>query len=97
MPQGKLKVKTQLPKNVKNKKDAKKGPAISKRANCPIQPKKKKLEESQKIKQNLTKALNKAVEEEMRSRAYEGTKKLSKAEEAVVAHSHNATQQSSST
>lgn len=31
MPQGKLKVKTQLPKNVKNKKGVKKGPAISKR------------------------------------------------------------------
>lgn len=86
MPQGKLKVKTQLPKNVKNKSQVKKGAPVSKRANKPIKPKKNKIEEAQKIKRVISKSLNKAVEDEMRSRACSSNKNLSKAQEAVAAY-----------
>ncbi|KAK4872803.1 hypothetical protein RN001_014832 [Aquatica leii] len=87
MPQGKLKVKSKLPAAVKSKKG--KGKAMTQRANHPIKPKKQMLQETQKMKRVVTKNVNKAVEDEMRSRAYDGQKKkLSKAQEAVAAY-HN--------
>ncbi|XP_044268873.1 uncharacterized protein LOC123014068 [Tribolium madens] len=91
MAQGKLKTKTQLPKNVKNKKSAKKGSAITKRANRPIQPKKKGVAEAKKLKQIVHKNVNKAIEEELRSRASNENKSLSAAQKAVVEyHKKNA-------
>ncbi|EFA11353.1 hypothetical protein TcasGA2_TC011509 [Tribolium castaneum] len=84
MAQGKLKAKAQLPKDVKNKKSAKKGSAITKRANRPIQPKKKGIVEAKKLKQIVHKNVNKAIEEELRSRATSDNKSLSAAQKAVA-------------
>ncbi|KAF5286074.1 hypothetical protein FQR65_LT12960 [Abscondita terminalis] len=85
MPQGKLKVKSKLPAPTKGKKA--KGKPATQRANRPIQPKKHKGQETQKLKRIVTKNVNKSVEEEMRSRAYDGQKKkLSQAQEAVAAY-----------
>lgn len=50
---------------------------------CPIKPKKKQHEESQKLKQIISKTVNKAVEEEIRARAMSNQKK-SKVQEAVA-------------
>ncbi|GLV41874.1 uncharacterized protein CBL_13606 [Carabus blaptoides fortunei] len=86
MAQGKLKVKAKLPKGVKKKKSANKGPSVSKRANCPITPKKKKFEEANKIKKMISKSVNQAMEVEMRSLATSGKKNFTKAEQAVAAH-----------
>ncbi|KAK5639755.1 hypothetical protein RI129_010566 [Pyrocoelia pectoralis] len=86
MAQGKLKIKSKLPPNVKNKKHVQKGKAVTQRANCPIKPKKQKQQETHKLKQIVTKSVNKSVEEEMRSRAYEGQRQLSKAQEAVATY-----------
>ncbi|KAL3266675.1 hypothetical protein HHI36_010837 [Cryptolaemus montrouzieri] len=81
MAQGKLKIKTKLPQNVKSNK-TKKGPAVTKRNNRPVKAK-KKFEESHKLKQIISKTVNKAVEEEIRAQA--GSKPtLSKAQEAVA-------------
>lgn len=63
-------------------------PLISPSADAPVQAKKAKFQEVQKIKQMLSKVVNKSVEEEMRSRAQEGTRNYSKAQEAVAQH-HN--------
>lgn len=63
-------------------------PLISPPADAPVQAKKAKFQEVQKIKQMLSKVVNKSVEEEMRSRAQEGTRNYSKAQEAVAQH-HN--------
>ncbi|KAG5865166.1 hypothetical protein JTB14_014248 [Gonioctena quinquepunctata] len=82
MAQGKMKVKSKLPKNVKTKKPN--GKASTKRSNCPIKPKKKQHEEAQKLKQIIGKSVNKAVEEEMRARASGGPKNLSKVQQAVA-------------
>lgn len=84
MPQGKMKVKSKLPENVKNKKS--KGSAISKRNNAPIQPKKKNVEEVNRIKKIITKNVNKKVEEEIRSRATDRKVTLSNAQKATIAH-----------
>ncbi|XP_019865019.1 uncharacterized protein LOC109594253 [Aethina tumida] len=84
MAQGKLKVKTKVPQNVKTKKQ--KGSAITKRANCPIQSRKKKNDETNKLKEIITKTVNKAVEDEMRAKAETGQKSLSNAQKAVAAH-----------
>lgn len=79
MAQGKLKVKTQLPSSAKGKSNKpKKGPAIQRRGNAPVQPKKKKFEEAHKLKQMITKTVNKAMEDELRERALEGKKALVK-------------------
>ncbi|KAJ8926324.1 hypothetical protein NQ314_021309 [Rhamnusium bicolor] len=86
MAQGKLKVKSKLPQNVKSKKQLRKGNAVTKRANCPIQSKKKQHEETQKIKQIISKTVNKAVEEEIRARAISNKKPLSIAQKAVADH-----------
>ncbi|KAF5272696.1 hypothetical protein FQA39_LY07723 [Lamprigera yunnana] len=94
MPQGKLKVKSKLPPKVKGKKG--KGKPVTKKANAPIKPKKQKQQEAQKMKRIVTKSVNKTVEEEMRSRAYEGQRKLSNAQEAVAAY-HKGQESSKST
>ncbi|GAB0087872.1 uncharacterized protein DMENIID0001_022260 [Sergentomyia squamirostris] len=88
MPQGKTKVKTKMPDSIKQKLKKKKGVAFTRRANAPIQPKKAKLQDTQKIKQLLSKAVNKSVEEDIRSRAQEGEINFSKAQKAVAKH-HN--------
>jgi hypothetical protein len=85
MAQKKLKPKVNLPKNVQNKKGTKKGSAVTKRANQPIQSKKKGITETRKLKQAIHKTVNKAVEEDIRSRvSNESNKPLSKAQEAVA-------------
>lgn len=53
---------------------------------APIQPKKHKFAEQQKLKQIVSKSVNKSVEEEMRKRAKEGQINLSKAQQAVAKH-----------
>ncbi|XP_050457867.1 uncharacterized protein LOC126854822 [Cataglyphis hispanica] len=79
MPQGKLKVKTKLPALVKTKANkVKKGLAIQKRGNAPVQPKKTKLQEIQKLKKMISKAVNTTIEDELRERAMEGKKTLAK-------------------
>ncbi|GJQ70810.1 hypothetical protein Trydic_g737 [Trypoxylus dichotomus] len=84
MPQGKLKIKSKCPPSVKQKKKQDKRPAISKRSNCPMKPKKKNSE-ANKFKKMVTKTVNKAVEEEIRNRALP-SQKLSKIQEAIVKH-----------
>ncbi|XP_032686396.1 uncharacterized protein LOC116851250 [Odontomachus brunneus] len=79
MPQGKLKVKTKLPEKIKAKVNkSKKGPAIQRRGNAPVQPKKIKLQEAYKLKKMVTKTVNDAMEDELRERALEGKKSLTK-------------------
>ncbi|KAM0725121.1 hypothetical protein ACS0PU_008607 [Formica fusca] len=79
MPQGKLKVKTKLPASVKTKANkVKKGPAIQKRGNAPVQPKKTRLQEAQKLKKIISKAVNTTIEDELREKAMEGRKTLAK-------------------
>ncbi|XP_024887414.1 uncharacterized protein LOC143908909 [Temnothorax americanus] len=79
MPQGKLKVKTKLPAAAKAKANkSKKGPAIQRRGNAPVQPKKTKLQEAQKLKKMISKTVNTAVEDDLRGRALEGRKTLRK-------------------
>ncbi|XP_005185631.1 uncharacterized protein LOC101888893 [Musca domestica] len=85
MVQGKFK-KAKLPASVQKKQKQKNSAAFTRRSNAPIQAKKSKFNEHQKIKQAISKTLNKSVEEEMRSRAAEGKLKLSKAQEAVAKH-----------
>lgn len=75
MPQGKLKVKTKLPAKTKPKKKEK-GPAVSKRGNRPVAPKKQKHEEAQKLKKIITKTVNAAMEDDLRARALDGKKSL---------------------
>nr|XP_023026503.1 UPF0390 protein UM03986 [Leptinotarsa decemlineata] len=84
MAQGKMKVKAKLPNNVKSKKSN--GPSATQRSNRPIKPKKKQHEESQKLKQIISKNINKKIEEEVRARASGGQQKLSKAQQAVATH-----------
>ncbi|XP_014615242.1 PREDICTED: uncharacterized protein LOC106793110 [Polistes canadensis] len=77
MPQGKLKVKTKLPPAVKTKTNKqKKGPAIQRRGNAPIQPKNAKVKEAQKLKKIISKTVNNAIEDELREKALEGKKSL---------------------
>uniref|UniRef100_A0A1L8DBS0 Uncharacterized protein n=1 Tax=Nyssomyia neivai TaxID=330878 RepID=A0A1L8DBS0_9DIPT len=91
MPQGKIKVKTKVPDAVKAKlqKKKKSGVAFTRRANAPIQAKKTKMQGTQKIKQLLSKAVNKSVEEDIRARASEGVINFSKAQHAVAKHNKN--------
>lgn len=83
MAQGKLKVKTKLPASVKAKakKPKKTGPTVQRRGNAPVQPKKTKLQETQKLKKMITKTVNTAAEDELRGRALEGRKTLTKKKE----------------
>lgn len=53
---------------------------------APIQAKKQKFAEQQKLKQLVTKNVNKNVEQEIRQRATDGQINLSKAQQAVVKH-----------
>ncbi|KAH8324650.1 hypothetical protein KR067_002927 [Drosophila pandora] len=55
-------------------------------SDAPIQAKKAKFNETQKIKAVISKSVNKNVESELRSRAHEGYIQLSKAQEAVAKH-----------
>lgn len=55
-------------------------------SDAPIQPKKTKFQEVQKIKQMISKVVNKSVEDEIRSRSIEGARTYSKAQEAVANH-----------
>ncbi|XP_076654573.1 uncharacterized protein LOC143359987 [Halictus rubicundus] len=83
MAQGKLKVKTKLPASSKGKakeKGKKKAPAVQRRNNAPIQPKKKKVEDAHKLKQMITRTVNKAMEDELREKALDGKKSLTKKE-----------------
>ncbi|KAL0125163.1 hypothetical protein PUN28_004357 [Cardiocondyla obscurior] len=79
MAQGKLKVKTKLPSAVKAKATkGKKAPAVKKRGKAPVQPKKAKMQEAQKLKKIISKTVNTAVEDDLRERALEGRKTLTK-------------------
>lgn len=80
MAQGKLKVKAKVPARPKGKgkEKGKKGPGIQRRSNAPIQPKKKKFEESHKLRQMITRTVNKAMEDELREKALEGKKSLTR-------------------
>ncbi|XP_073967749.1 uncharacterized protein [Bombus fervidus] len=84
MAQGKLKVKAKLPSTVKGKDKKKKSLGIQRRNNAPIQPKKKKFEETHKLKQMITKSVNKAVEDELRERVLEGKRSLTKNEAVAL-------------
>ncbi|KAF3430596.1 hypothetical protein E2986_13172 [Frieseomelitta varia] len=84
MAQGKLKVKTNVPTvKEKNKNKNKNTPAIQRRNNAPIQPKKRKFEETHKLKQMITKTVNKAMEIKLREKALEGKMSLTKKETAT--------------
>ncbi|XP_055923947.1 uncharacterized protein LOC129954216 [Eupeodes corollae] len=85
MAQGKFK-KAKLPAAIQKKQNKKNSPAFTRRSNAPIQPKKNKFNENQKIKHVITKNVNKSVEHELRGRATEGNINLSKAQEAVAKH-----------
>ncbi|XP_053987981.1 uncharacterized protein LOC128891781 [Hylaeus anthracinus] len=80
MAQGKLKVKSKVPASQKGKakNKTKKTPAIQRRNNAPIQPKKKKVEDAHKLKQMITRTVNKAMEEELREKALGGKKSLTR-------------------
>ncbi|CAL7947653.1 unnamed protein product [Xylocopa violacea] len=79
MAQGKLKVKAKVPP-LKGKNNNKRGSAIQRRNNAPIQPKKKKFEEAHKLKQMITRTVNRAMENELREKALDGKKSLTKKE-----------------
>ncbi|XP_022188832.2 uncharacterized protein LOC111047392 [Nilaparvata lugens] len=72
MPQGKLKVKTNVP-TASKKKNKSKGPSIS-RKNHPIAPKKNKITEIQKLKSTISKNVNRSLEEEIRKVAHDDLK-----------------------
>ncbi|ENN81454.1 uncharacterized protein LOC109546821 [Dendroctonus ponderosae] len=84
MAQGKLKVKSKLPSNNKTKKP--KGTANTKRANAPSVPKKQRTQQAHKLKQIITKTVNKTAEDEIRSRAGRSNLNLTQAQQAVAKH-----------
>ncbi|XP_043578919.1 uncharacterized protein LOC122566150 [Bombus pyrosoma] len=84
MAQGKLKVKAKVPSTVKGKNKNKKSSGIQRRNNAPIQPKKKKFEETHKLKQMITKTVNKAMEDELRAKALEGKISLTRKEAVTL-------------
>nr|XP_012235669.1 PREDICTED: uncharacterized protein LOC105679917 [Linepithema humile] len=77
MPQGKLKVKTKLPTSVKAK-ASKAKKSTKRRGNAPVQPKKTRSQETQKLKKMIAKTVNNAMENELREKALEGRKTLTK-------------------
>ncbi|KAK1134018.1 hypothetical protein K0M31_011803 [Melipona bicolor] len=83
MAQGKLKVKANVPSTVKGKNKNKNTRAIQRRNNAPIQHKKSKFEEIHKLKQMITKTVNKAMENELREKALEGKMSLTKKKSAI--------------
>ncbi|KAK0178644.1 hypothetical protein PV327_007519 [Microctonus hyperodae] len=83
MAQGKLKVKSKLPSATKAKQGKnKKGPAIQRRGNAPIQPKKTKFQEAHQLKKMISKTVNNAMEDELRDKALDGKKSLTKKSQA---------------
>ncbi|XP_065360843.1 uncharacterized protein LOC135954580 [Calliphora vicina] len=96
MVQGKFK-KAKIPASIQKKQKQKNAPAFTRRSNAPIQAKKAKFNENQKIKHAISKTLNKSVENEMRSRAMAGHINLSKAQQAVAKHNTNVVAPSTST
>ncbi|XP_050096546.1 uncharacterized protein LOC126578236 [Anopheles aquasalis] len=96
MAQGKLKAKSKPVANQKKAAAQKKGTAFSKRKNAPIQSKKHKFQEDHKLKQAITRTVNKKNEEDIRKIAYEGQTKLSQAQIAVQEHHRKQAQQQSS-
>lgn len=79
MAQDKLKVKTKLPSSAKTKcGKQKKGSAIQRRGNAPIKPKNAKFKEVNKLKKIITKTVNNAIEDELREKALEGKKSLTR-------------------
>ncbi|XP_050472397.1 uncharacterized protein LOC126864762 [Bombus huntii] len=84
MVQGKLKVKAKVPSTVKGKSKNKKSSGIQRRNNAPIQPKKRKFEETHKLKQIITKTVNKAMEDELREKALEGKRLLTRKEAVTL-------------
>ncbi|XP_012274966.1 uncharacterized protein LOC105696809 [Orussus abietinus] len=79
MAQGKLKVKSKLPPSSKTKSNKKaKGPPVHRRDNAPVKAKKTKLQEAHKLKQMISKNVNKSVETELRQRALNGKQSLTK-------------------
>ncbi|XP_055855105.1 uncharacterized protein LOC129918532 [Episyrphus balteatus] len=96
MAQGKFK-KAKLAAAIQKKQKQKNSVAFTRRANAPIQAKKNKFNENQKIKQVITKNVNKSVEHELRGRATEGNINLSKAQEAVAKHHKSQATTSSAT
>lgn len=51
---------------------------------APVQPKKAKLQEAHKLKKMITKTVNNAMEDELRDRALEGKKSLTKKDSSKV-------------
>ncbi|XP_015599106.1 uncharacterized protein LOC107269586 [Cephus cinctus] len=85
MAQGKLKVKAKPPPSGKNKANkSKKGAAVQRRGNAPIQSKKTKFQEAHKLKKAITKTVNKTMEDELRKRALGGKQSLTKKESATT-------------
>ncbi|CAK1540285.1 unnamed protein product [Leptosia nina] len=80
MAQGKMKVKSKLPKGAKTKKT--KGKAVTKRNNAPV-PSKLKAIEKNKMKKNVTKMVNAAAEQQLRALATD-TPQLSAAQQRVA-------------
>lgn len=79
MAQGKLKVKSKLPPQAKAKQGKKgKGPAVHRRGNAPIQPKKIKFQAAHKLKKIVTSTVNNAMEDELREKVLDGKKSLTK-------------------
>lgn len=56
---------------------------------APVKMKKNKFSESKKIKDVISKSVNKAVESEMRARAAESTINLNKTQQAIAQHLKN--------
>jgi len=65
MPQGNLKRKVSVPSASKKTKSVNKGKGKTKKGARTITPKKQKLQQTQKLKQNLHKAINKHIEKEV--------------------------------
>uniref|UniRef100_A0A0K8TQ33 Uncharacterized protein n=1 Tax=Tabanus bromius TaxID=304241 RepID=A0A0K8TQ33_TABBR len=85
MVQGKFK-KQKLPDNVKIKSKKNKGVAFTRRHNAPVKIKKNKFNEAAKIKETLSKTVNRSVEEEIRHLSTDGQVNLSKSQEKVAKH-----------
>ncbi|CAH2102153.1 unnamed protein product [Euphydryas editha] len=81
MAQGKMKVKSKLPPGAKTKKN--KGKAVTKRSNAPVKSKAQAAEKN-KMKATVTKMVNKAAEQQLRSLATD-TPQLSAAQQRVAA------------
>uniref|UniRef100_A0A1A9VQF5 Uncharacterized protein n=1 Tax=Glossina austeni TaxID=7395 RepID=A0A1A9VQF5_GLOAU len=88
MVQGKYK-KVKLPVSVQKKQKNAGNAAFTRKANAPVKMKKTKFSESKKIKDVISKSVNKAVESEMRARVAESTINLNKTQRAIAQHRKN--------